>query len=150
MLSSLMEYGLRCLLQLAREREGPLTAREIAGAEGLSTPYVEKILAQLREGGLVKSVRGVRGGFLLTLPPEQTSLKDVFMALGSPLFTKEACERFTGLRETCVHTDDCGIRSLWFFLTREIDRVLERTVLSDLLQQERKVTTEMARCCIHE
>ena len=146
MLSSLQEYGVRCLLQLARRPGGgPLTAREIAEAEGLSTNYVEKILSHVREHGLVKSVRGVHGGFLLTKPAEEISLKEVFYALGGPIYTEEFCDKFTGHRDACIHTNNCGIRPLWSFLTKELDRILAQTSVHDLLQQEADMTAQMAK-----
>ena len=146
MLSSLQEYGVRCLLQLARKPGGgPLTAREIAQAEGLSTNYVEKILSHIREHGLVKSVRGVHGGFLLTRPADQISLQEVFRVFGGPLYTEQFCEKFTGHRDACVHTGDCGIRPLWSFLTKELDRIMAQTSLQDLLQHEATVAAQMAK-----
>ena len=146
MLSSLQEYGVRCLLQLARKPGGgPLTAREIAQAEGLSTNYVEKILSHVREHGLAKSVRGVHGGFLLTRPATDISLKEVFYALGGPLYTEQFCGRFTGHRDACIHTDNCGIRPLWSFLTKELDRILAQTSLQELLQHEHAVAAQMTK-----
>lgn len=146
MLSSLQEYGVRCLLQLARKPGGgPLTAREIAEAEGLSANYVEKILSQARERGLVKSVRGVHGGFLLVRSAEQITLKEVFFVFGGPLYTEHFCERYTGHRDACVHTGNCGIRPLWSFLTTELDRIMAQTSLQELLQQEAAITTQLAK-----
>lgn len=146
MLSSLQEYGVRCLLQLARRPGGgPLTAREIAQAEGLSADYVEKILSHAREHGLVTSVRGVHGGFLLAKAAEHITLKETFYALGGPLYTEQFCGRYTGHRDTCVHTGDCGIRPLWSFLTNELDRIMAQTSLRDLLQHEGVVTAQLAK-----
>ena len=145
MLSSLQEYGVRCLLQLARRDGGPMTAREIAQAEGLSTDYAEKILSHVREHGLVKSVRGVHGGFLLTRPAPQSSLKEIFYALGGPLYSEQFCGRHAGQREECVHTGDCGIRPLWSFLTKELDRILAQTSLQELLQHEHDVAAQMTK-----
>ena len=67
-ISALQEYGLRCLLQLARENAGPggaasLSARQVAEREGLSLEYTTQILAELRRGGFVTSMRGVHGGY---------------------------------------------------------------------------------------
>ena len=146
MLSSLQEYGVRCLLQLARRPGGgPLTAREIAQAEGLSIDYVEKILSHAREHALVTSVRGVHGGFLLAKPAEQITLKDTFYALGGPLYTEQFCERYTGHLDACVHTGNCGIRPLWSFLTTELDRIMAQTSLRDLLQHEEAVAVQLAK-----
>ena len=77
------EYGLRCILQLASAPPGePLNAAEIARREGLSCPYVEKLLWTLKKAGVTKSHRGVKGGYVLAAPPEQISLGDVQRALG--------------------------------------------------------------------
>ena len=67
-ISALEEYGLRCLVHLARrDQDAPVSAREVAAAEGLTVEYVTQLLVRLRRAGLVRSVRGSRGGFLLTV-----------------------------------------------------------------------------------
>src|SRR5208337_2362777 len=82
------EYGLRCLLMLARAEEGgnSLTIPEIAAAEGLSAPYVAKLLAVMRQAGLIESVRGRTGGYRLARPTAEVRLGRVLMVLGDPLF----------------------------------------------------------------
>src|SRR2546430_15546874 len=67
-LSAQEEYGLRCLLQVARGHEGSTTTPEIAEREGLSQAHVHKLMRFLRRGGLVKSVRGRKGGYQLARP----------------------------------------------------------------------------------
>src|SRR5262245_11184528 len=92
------EYGLRCLLQLARAEEGhSLTIPEIAVAEGLSGPYVAKLLAVLRQAGLLESVRGRSGGYRLAHPPSEITLGTVLRVLGEPLFEEPAyCQQHAG------------------------------------------------------
>jgi Rrf2 family protein len=86
-ISSQEEFGLRCLLRLARAEDGhSLTIPEIAAAEGLSAPYVAKILAVLRQGGLIESVRGRSGGYRLAAAPVDIFLGSVLLVLGEPLF----------------------------------------------------------------
>ena len=65
------EYGLRCLLRLARVEpdQPPLTIPEIAADEKLSVPNVAKLLSVLRQAGLIESVRGRTGGYRLARPP---------------------------------------------------------------------------------
>src|SRR5262245_47549595 len=70
-ISSQEEYGLRCLLRLARAEDGQLSIADIAAGEGLSVPYVAKLLTVLRQGGLIDSVRGRAGGYHLAQPPEE-------------------------------------------------------------------------------
>src|ERR1700682_5206473 len=90
------EYGLRCILQLASAPRGePLSAAEIARREGLSCPYVEKLLWTLKKAGFTKSHRGVKGGYVLAKPPEQISLGDVQRALGGPWERKDFAARIS-------------------------------------------------------
>src|SRR5712692_973158 len=87
------EYGLRCLLRLARaSRDEPLTIPEIAAAEHLSVPYVAKLLSVLRQAGLIESVRGRYGGYHLVEEPSEIRLGPVLRALGEPLFDDDYCE----------------------------------------------------------
>ena len=68
------EYGLRCLVQLARHRDStPLTIPEIAAAEGLSPEYTAKLMRALRQGGLVMSTRGAAGGYRLARRAEEVT-----------------------------------------------------------------------------
>ena len=84
------EYGLRCLLQLVQsDNEKGLTVKEIARREGLSPAYVEKLLRFLSRAGLIHSVRGMKGGYLLNKKPQEISLGAVVKALGSMPTTKE-------------------------------------------------------------
>ena len=134
------EYGLRCLLQLAHvDEEKGLTVKEIALREGLSPAYVEKLLRLLGKGGLIHSVRGVKGGYLLSKKPHEISLGAVVRALGNVPTTREICDRFTGNRTQCIHIDNCCIRAAWETLTVAIHAFLDRTLLSDLAGGETKV-----------
>src|SRR5271170_2814495 len=65
------EYGLRCLLRLAKAESRSITLPEVAAAEGLSVPYVAKLMAVLRQAGLLESVRGRSGGYKLVRQPGQ-------------------------------------------------------------------------------
>ena len=133
------EYGLRCLLQLARASTGTgFTVKEIARLEGLSPAYVEKLLRLMGRVGLTQSVRGMKGGYLLARKPQEISLGAVVRALGKVESTSEICGRFTGQRDTCIHIDNCCIRSAWGALTEKIERFLESTFLSDLIGPEEK------------
>src|SRR5947207_15079490 len=101
------EYGLRCLLRLARSAEGPpLTIPEIASSENLSPAYVGKLLAVLRHAGLIESVRGRAGGYYLARPPEEIRLGGVLLVLGEPPYDDPGyCEKHAGPEPDgpCVH-----------------------------------------------
>ena len=139
-ITALEEYGLRCLVYLARQGSGggdpgaPVSAREIAGAEGLSVEYVTQLLVRLRHAGLVRSVRGSRGGFLLTGDPAVTTMGDVSRALEEPLLER-LCTSYTGTRETCIHEGDCGILDFWTDIAAQVHRVLDEHTLEDLARR---------------
>src|SRR5205807_6809802 len=144
-ITSQEEYGLRCLLRLAAVEEGhSSTIPEIAAAEGLSAPYVAKLLAVLRQGGLIDSVRGRAGGYRLARPPADITLGAVMMALGEPLFDDPGyCERHAGTETegTCVHHgSSCTLRALWQTLEQWMRHTLNQITLADFLQGEHRIT----------
>jgi len=138
------EYGLRCMLQLAtRQKSGdssPLTLGEIAREEGLTVPHVAKLIRMLRKAGLVKSVLGRTGGYTLAKDAGSVSVAEVLTALGGKLYDTGYCGRFTGDLAICSHMGDCSIRSLWGVLETLIEKVLDKTMLSDLARTEEGMT----------
>ncbi len=139
-LSAQEEYGLRCLLHLARCGQGEsLTIPEISRAEGLSIPNVAKLMRLLRMGGLVQSARGQSGGYTLAKPADQISVATVLELLGGPLFGPTFCERHAGRELTCTHAEDCSIRSLWSTVQAVLTEVLGKTTLRDLLCNEEEM-----------
>jgi Rrf2 family protein len=137
------EYGLRCLLRLARaDGVHSLTIPEIAAAEGLSIPYVAKILSVLRQAGLIESVRGRSGGYRLAASAADIGLGTVLMALGEPLFADPGyCQRHAGTETNghCVHETGCTLRGLWQTLEQWIRHTLDSITLADLQQSEKRV-----------
>lgn len=144
-ISAQEEYGLRCLLRLARHTgEHSLTIPEIAAAEGLSGAYVAKLLAVLRQAGLIESVRGRTGGYRLAQPPSEVRLGALLLVLGEPLFDEPGyCDRHKGTEAEsglCVHHGACSLRGLWLTLERWMRRALDQITLADLLQHEGQIT----------
>ncbi len=131
------EYGLRCLISLARApRSQTLTIPDIAEQESLTTAYVAKLMRPLRQAGFVESIRGRAGGYRLVRKPEELRLNEVMQALGERLEHGCTCQRFSGLGGECVHGDDCSIRSLWIGVDRLVDGFLAKWTLADLLAPE--------------
>ena len=131
------EYGLRCLVLLAnRGPDQPVTLADIGDGEGMSQPYAAKIMNLLRQAGLVDSVRGRYGGYVLVSPPHRIRLSDVFEAMGEPLFGASHCDRFSSedTERTCVHTGDCSVRDVWAGMNAIITGLLNQITLADLVQ----------------
>ena len=140
------EYGLRCLLQLARAPQHQVVSvKEIAAKEGMSSAYVEKLLRVLGKAGLVHSARGIRGGYALNRPASAVMLGEVVRALGTVETTTHICTQFTGQKSICVHFSDCGIRSVWSGLTTYIQAFLDQTTLESLLGHEYAVSERLER-----
>jgi len=141
-LSSQEEYGLRCLLHIARQGEGgSLTIPQISQAEGISEFYTAKLLRLLRRGGLVSSVRGQSGGYKLSRHPEQIVVGEVLGLLGGRLFDPAFCDAHAGVEKVCTHTVDCSIRSLWHAVQIVVDHVLYRTTLKELIANEQEMSS---------
>ena len=133
------EYGLIVSVHLAqRAGEGPIAAREMAEKEHLPADYVEQILLRLRRAGLVNSVRGARGGYLLANPPSEITVKDVLDASEHGTFEVN-CDRHPVGGERCGPGGSCAIRPVWRLLSAKIDETLSGVHLSDLLHDEAEV-----------
>jgi Rrf2 family iron-sulfur cluster assembly transcriptional regulator len=136
------EYGLRCLLKLSQAEDHALTLPEIAAAEGLSLPYVAKLMGVLRQAGLVDSARGRTGGYRLAKPPAEIGLGSLLLQLGEPLFDEPSyCQKHAGQAEDgmCVHNGDCSLRALWLTLEKWMRGTLDQITLADLLQNEGQI-----------
>ena len=135
-LTSQEEYGLRCLLQVARASSlnRTISIREVAGAEGLGVEYTAKMLAVLRKAELVESRRGAHGGYRLSGRPEEVTVWDVLEVLDRAPFNEDFCEGHGGQRTTCVHSGmGCSVRVLWRWVSGALRAALERVTLADLL-----------------
>ncbi len=133
------EYGVRCILQIAREPSGYLTIPQIAKREALTTAYVAKLVHLLLKGGLLQSTRGKNGGYRLARPADQISILSVLDALATPIFSKEFCNRFTGTACTCKHDNDCSIRALWIAIDLVVRHAFSETMLTNLFCTERQM-----------
>src|SRR5579862_3228402 len=110
MFSRSAEYAIRALTFLAKQEPGKLSgARQIAEAESIPMPFLWKILQKLAAKKLVRSFRGVRGGYELARPPARTTLDRILKELGE----SEALERcILGFAE-CNAKTPCPLHSLW-------------------------------------
>jgi Rrf2 family protein len=143
-ITTLAEYGLLCTMHLARRPPAvAVSARQIAELEGLPVQYCEKILGQLRQAGLVESVRGAGGGFRLVRPPEDISVKQVIDATDGRTFEVN-CSEHPVDPERCQTHLACSLRPLWLALQARIDGLLGQVRLADLLRDEAEVRDRLA------
>ena len=139
-ISAQEEYGLRCLLQLARaDGEGEsLTLGQIAGLEGISVANAGKLMWILNKAGLVQSQRGIKGGYKLARAASDIHLNEVISVLDDES-VETHCKSYAGVLDSCVHTGDCGIRPVIVELHQIVDQALAEITLSQLLGTEATV-----------
>jgi len=134
------EYGLRCLVQLARaEMAGEsLTLTQIAEREGLSVANAGKLMWILNKAGLVRSQRGTKGGYSLARPAGEIRLNEVIRVLDEDTVA-HFCKTHAGVLDVCIHTSDCGIRPVIVGLHEIVQNALSEITLAQLVGSEAKV-----------
>ncbi|HEY8393997.1 MAG TPA: Rrf2 family transcriptional regulator [Thermaerobacter sp.] len=126
-LSTRGRYGVRALFELARRYgQGPVPLREVAEAQNLPENYLEQLMAPLRKGGLVQSVRGAQGGYVLARDPAQVTVADIIRLLDGPI-GPETDREATGTPSVAD--------GVWEAVRRAITEVLEGTTLADLCRE---------------
>src|SRR6267154_4996200 len=133
-ISAQEEYGLRCLLQLARaEHEGEsLTLSQIARSEGISVANAGKLMWIMNKAGLVQSTRGTKGGYSLARPASEIRLNEVIRVLDNDT-VDHFCKTHAGVLDNCIHTSDCGIRPVIVGLHDVVQNALSEITLAQLV-----------------
>lgn len=136
------EYGLRCLLRIARFHEmgKALTIPEISRGEGISEHVTAKILRALRLGGFIESARGHLGGYTLARSPNEILVGNVLTELGGKLYDESFCSAHSKGDLLCTITSDCTVRSLWVLIQNSVDSVIGGMHLSDLMTKNISVS----------
>ncbi|MHC4557172.1 MAG: RrF2 family transcriptional regulator [Planctomycetota bacterium] len=131
-LSTRTRYGIRAILELAENYgNGPLQLRIIARHQDVSIKYLEQLMALLKSGGIVRSVRGSKGGYILAKSPDQIKVSDCFNCLEGPVITTECVED----ESYCARTNDCVARQIWAEVHRAILGVLQSMTLQNLVDR---------------
>jgi len=131
-ISSRCEYGLRAAVYLAGRDPGrPVPLSEISAAEGIPAPFLERILARLRDAGLVRATRGASGGYDLALDPGDVSVARVVTALEGPLSLVDCVPDASA----CDRADSCASRLVWRRLDAAIGDALAGITLADLTKE---------------
>ncbi len=119
-------YGLTIMIELARKfGDGPRSLKSIAEEKDLSAHYLEQIAAPLRNAGLIRSVRGAYGGYILTKEPISISAGDIIRVLEGPITPVEGIEE-----------EEAAQQALWMRIRDVVKDVLDTTTLQDLIQHD--------------
>ncbi|MFC2020618.1 RrF2 family transcriptional regulator [Chloroflexota bacterium] len=134
-LSTKGQYGTRALLDLSlQETEEPVPLRDIARRQQISLQYLEHLITPLIAAGILRSVRGAKGGILLAKTPEKIKLSEVIQILEGSIAPTE-CVNNPGV---CDRSAFCVTRDVWDELKKAMDGVLESTTLQNLMERHRK------------
>jgi len=112
--------------------KGRIELKEIAKQENISLKYLEQVIIPLRTTGLVKAIRGSRGGYSLAKPPSEISLHDLVEILDGPLELIECL----GNPTTCRRVQTCTTRGIWKEVQEAISRVFHSVTLEDMLHRK--------------
>ena len=124
------DYAARALLSLALHgKDRPTSVKEIAERTSLPQPYLEQILLAIKGAGLVRSKRGVGGGYVLARAPEDITLAEILTAVDGPLTT------LMGEHDHCE--GHCILQEVWVCVSEEMRQLLEGFTLADLVERTR-------------
>ena len=133
-LSTKGRYAVMAMIDLASHSDGrPVSLADIAARQEISLSYLEQLFARLRKGGLVKSVRGPGGGYLLAFPAESTRIADIILAVDEPIRTTRC---FLGSPTGChANRSRCETHDLWEELGNQIHRFLSSVSVADVINR---------------
>jgi Rrf2 family protein len=132
-ISAKTDYALRAAIELAAQNsDAPIKGESIANAQGIPLRFLENILGDLRNAGIVESRRGVEGGYLLARPADQIALADVIRAVDGPLAnvagTRPNLLRYEGSTEK--------LTDIWVGVRAALRGVLEETTVADVANKK--------------
>lgn len=134
-ISTKIRYGARAMLELASHYgEGPIELKEIAKKENISLKYLEQVINPLRAGGLVKAVRGSKGGYSLAKPPSEICLYNVVETLEGPLNLLECL----GDPKACQRAPSCVTRDIWKEVSDAISKIFYSVTLEDMVNRKKE------------
>ncbi|NNG02409.1 MAG: Rrf2 family transcriptional regulator [Desulfobacteraceae bacterium] len=129
-LSTRSRYGTRIILELARHNDGePLQVSAIAKVQKIPVKYLEQLIRTLKQEKLITSVRGSKGGHLLTRQPDQISIGSIVRMFEGQTELVEC----TSAPEKCHMADECRVRHVWSEATSALYSKLDSVTIADLL-----------------
>ena len=140
-LSTKGRYGLRAMIDLARYSEDePVSISSIAARQDISERYLEQLVGLLKKAGLVRSIRGATGGYVLARDVKEISVGDVLRALEGSLEPVK-CAAFYS-EEGCMAADGCVTKYVWQKINESINETVDHMILDELVLESRSVNPQ--------
>lgn len=139
-LSTKGRYGVKAMFDLAlnSSSEKTVTLKSIAERQGISEPYLEQLMASLRKAGLIKSVRGSQGGYMLSLAADQITVGDVIRTLEGSMAPTECVDEDS--QSECNEASCCVTRMVWQKIKESVDEVIDAITIQDMLEHYKKMS----------
>lgn len=132
-MSTKARYGLRALVDLAKNsQERPVTLGSIAQRQKISENYLEQLITKLRKAGIVKSVRGSQGGYMLSKNPDEISVGDILRTLEGDLSPVE-CPMINE-ENNCADAQSCVTKYVWKKINDSINEAVDQITLGELIR----------------
>ena len=140
-LSTKGRYGLRALIDLAQySKDAPVSIMSISARQDISERYLEQLMSMLKKAGLVRSIRGANGGYILAKDVKDISVGDVLRALEGSLEPVE-CQGLEPDGE-CKAADSCVTKYVWKRINESISRTVDEIRLDQLVEESRRLNPE--------
>ncbi len=124
-------YAIRFMLDLAEFGDGkPVSIKDVSARQDISEKYLEQMVSNLNKAGLVKSIRGPQGGYVLTKNPDEYTIGEILRITEGDMAPVACLEEESG---GCARADNCHTLKLWKKLDDAIRDVIDNTSLQDLL-----------------
>lgn len=134
-LSTKGRYGLKAMFELSlNQNEGPVSLKVIAKKQNISDQYLEQLFSALKKAGLVKSVRGAQGGYLLNRDPKDITVGDILTVLEGPVSLSDCLLD----DEICENSNICVTKVVWEKIKKGIEDVIESITLQDMINDFNK------------
>ncbi|MGL5752045.1 MAG: RrF2 family transcriptional regulator [Paraclostridium sp.] len=134
-LSTKGRYGLKAMFELSlRQDNGPVPLKQIAQKQNISEQYLEQIFSALKKSGLIKSVRGAQGGYLLVKEPKDITVGDILIVLEGPVSLSECVMD----EDICENSGVCVTKVVWERLKKGIEDVINSITLQDMIDDYNK------------
>ena len=134
--STKTRYGTRAVLDIAMHSgHGPITLNDIARRQDVSKKYIGHIVNQLMAAGILESVRGPQGGYMLARPAKQIRLGEIIRALDGSMAPVRCVEK----PGVCNRSSRCATQEIWITLKEKCDAVVDGITMADLVKRQKKL-----------
>ncbi|QGT99379.1 Iron-sulfur cluster regulator IscR [Candidatus Syntrophocurvum alkaliphilum] len=136
--STKSRYGLRAMIEIAsNENNDPIPSKTIAQRQDLSVRYLEQLLLPLKQAGLLKSIRGSQGGYILGKKPSEITVLDIIRVLEGPIAPVDCVNESSP--EKCNRFESCVTKNIWYKVRDCVTDILNSYTLKDLLNEQKSI-----------